>query len=178
MTVTPRPTASTDIFGRPKTIGLIGIGPKGDYRLYRAGPIQAVGRALQLQRELASQTMIALWLMATGKLSAQQSMTGPIGIVVMATEALRLGLSSTLSFIGIISFSLALFNVFPIPILDGGHLLFLFLEKLRGRPVSVNVQERSAQVSFVVLVAFVVVVCINDVNRFGLLDKIAGWVHR
>ncbi|MBI4340679.1 MAG: RIP metalloprotease RseP [Candidatus Omnitrophica bacterium] len=176
--VTPKATDSTDHFGRPKTIGLIGVAPKGDYRLFRTGPIAAFGRAVELQQEIASQTMVALWLMVTGKLSAQQSVTGPIGIVVMASEALRLGLASTLTFVGLISFSLALFNVFPIPILDGGHLLFLALEKLRGRPVSVNIQERAAQVSFLVLVTFVLVICINDVNRFGLLEKAVGWMKR
>ena len=142
------------------------------------GPIQAVLKSFELQREIGSQTLIALWLMLTGKLSAQQSMTGPIGIVVMATEALQMGISSTLSFIGLISFSLAMFNVFPIPILDGGHLLFLGIEALRRRPVSVQVQERAAQVSFFVLLAFVLMVCINDVNRFGLLHKVVGWVQR
>lgn len=178
LTVTPKATDSTDHFGRPKTIGLIGVVPKGDYRLYRTGPLTALKRSLELQQEIASQTMIALWLMITGKISAQRSMTGPIGIVVMATEALRMGLSSSLSFIGFISFSLALFNVFPIPILDGGHLFFLALEKLRGKPVSIMVQERSAQVSFFILVTFVVIVCINDINRFGLVQKVVGWVQR
>ena len=178
VSIIPKSTASADHFGRPKTIGLIGIAPKGDYRLYRAGPLQAWVKSFELQKEIGSQTLIALWLMVTGKLSAQQSMTGPIGIVVMAREALQLGLSSTLSFVGLISFSLALFNVFPIPILDGGHLFFLAIEALRGRPVSVHIQERAAQVSFFALLAFVLMVCINDVNRFGILHKVTGWAQR
>lgn len=178
ISVVPKPTASADHFGRPKTIGLIGVAPKGDYRLYRAGPLRALTRSFELQQEIGSQTLTALWLMVTGKLSAQQSMTGPIGIVVMAREALQLGLSSTLLFVGLISFSLALFNVFPIPILDGGHLLFMAIEALRGKPVSVTVQERAAQVSFYALLAFVLMICINDVNRFGILNKVASWVQR
>lgn len=178
ISIVPKATASTDLFGRPKTIGLVGIAPKGDYRLYRVGPIEAVAQSFALQKEIGSQTLIALWLMITGKLSAQQSMTGPIGIVVMAREALQMGISSTLSFVGLISFSLALFNVFPIPILDGGHLFFLGIEALRKRPVSIRVQERAAQVSFFALLAFVLMVCINDVNRFGLLNKVVSWVQK
>lgn len=174
--VTPESAPSRDLFGRSKTIGLIGIAPS--YHLYRAGPLRAIGRTLLLEEEIANQTLVALWLTITGKLSAQQSMTGPIGIVVMAGEALRLGLSATLTFVGLISFSLALFNVFPIPILDGGHLLFLGIEALRRRPVSVQVQERAAQVSFFMLLAFVLMVCVNDVNRFGLFSKVVDWVQR
>ena len=107
----------------------------------------------------------------------RDSMTGPIGIVYMTSEAMRSGLPALLSTISLLSLSLAIFNVFPIPILDGGHLFFLVLEKLRGRPVSIQVQERSAQVSFVLLVTLVLVICINDVNRFGLVEKLFGWAR-
>jgi regulator of sigma E protease len=68
--------------------------------------------------------------------------------------------------------------VFPIPILDGGHLLFLAIEKLRGRPVSLTVQERSAQVSFVLLISLILVICANDISRFGLLDKLMSVIKR
>ena len=178
LTITPRQKAITDLLGRPKTVGLIGVGPSGEFQTFRVGPLAAIGRTIKQQNELVGQTILALWLMVTGKLSMRESVTGPIGIVLMTSEAVRMGFSPVLFLAGILSLSLAIFNVFPIPILDGGHLLFLALEKLRGRPISVTVQERSAQVSLVLLIALVLVICINDVNRFGLLEKAIGWIKR
>ena len=178
VSITPRSKRITDPFGRRKTVGLVGISPSGSFETYRVGPGQAVWRTIKQQNEWVGQTMLSLWSMVTGRLAFHESVTGPIGILYLTSEAVRMGISPLLYLASLFSLSLALFNVFPIPILDGGHLLFLFLEKLRGRAVSVNIQERSAQVSFVLLVTLVLVICINDVNRFGLLDKVMDWVRR
>ena len=178
VTVTPRSKRITDPFGRPKTIGLIGISPSGAFESYRVGPLAAFGRAFRQQNEWTVQTMLALWSMVSGKLALRDSVTGPIGLIYMTSEAVRMGVGPLLFLVSLLSLSLAIFNLFPIPILDGGHLFFLAIEKLRGRSVSLHVQERSAQISFVLLVAFVLVICVNDVNRFGLLEKIMGWVGR
>jgi len=75
----------------------------------------------------------------------------------------------------ILSLSLAIFNLFPIPVLDGGHLLFLALEKIRRRPVSLRIQEKATQVSMAVLVTFIVLICVNDLYRFGLVDRVLEW---
>lgn len=176
--ITPQAKEITDPFGRKKTIGLIGVSPSGAFRTLRVPPVQAIGRAWKQQNEWLAQTLMALWSMATGRISVRESVTGPIGIVYLTSEAVKMGFAPLLFLVSLFSLSLALFNVFPIPILDGGHLLFLAVEKLRGRPVSLNVQERSAQVAFVLLVTFVVVVCLNDVSRFGLLDKLSGLFRR
>jgi regulator of sigma E protease len=178
ITMAPQPKQITDPFGRPKTIGLIGIAPSGAFQASRVGPVAAFGRTIRQQKEWVQQTLLALWSTLTGKLSLRDSVTGPIGIVVLTSEMVRMGLAPLLFLVSLFSLSLALFNIFPIPILDGGHLFFLAIEKLRGRPLSVNIQERSSQVSFVLLMALVLVVCINDVNRFGLLEKVIEWVRR
>ena len=178
VTVTPKPKSMTDPFGRQKTVGMIGISPHGDFESYRVGPLEAVGKTIRQQNEWIAHTMLAFWSMATGRIALNESVTGPIGIVYLTSEAVRMGIAPLLFLISLFSLSLAIFNLFPIPILDGGHLFFLLLEKLRGRPVSLNVQERSAQVSFVLLVALVLVICVNDVNRFGLVDKVVGWVRK
>ena len=178
VTMTPKPKMMTDPFGRAKTIGLIGISPSGAFESTRIGPVAAIGRTLQKQGEWASQTMLSLWFMFTGKLSLRDSVTGPIGIIYLTSEAVQMGLVPLLFLASLFSLSLAIFNLFPLPILDGGHLFFLAIEKLRGKPVSLNVQERAAQVSFVLLMTLVLVICINDVNRFGLLEKLGGWIRR
>ena len=178
LTVTPQSKTITDPLGHPKTIGLIGIAPSGAYTSYRVGPIAAIGRAVHQQNEWTQQTMIALWSMMTGRTSLRDSVTGPIGLVYLTSEAAEVGIAPLLFLASLFGLSLAIFNLFPIPILDGGHLFFLVIEKLRGRPVSLNVQERSTQVSFVLLMALVLMICVNDINRFGLLDKMVGWVRR
>ena len=114
----------------------------------------------------------------TGKLSLRDSVTGPIGIIYLTSEAVQMGIAPLLFLTSLLSLSLAIFNLLPLPILDGGHLFFLAIEKLRGRPVSLNVQERSTQISFVLLMSLVVVICLNDVSRFGLLEKVGGWLRR
>jgi len=176
--LTPKEKRITDRLGRRKTVGKIGIEPKGEFRSLRVGPVAAIGRTVVQLNEWTLQTLIALGSLATGRLSMRDSMTGPIGIVYLTSEAVRNGLVPVLFLTSLFSLSLAIFNLFPLPILDGGHLLFLIIEKFRGRPVSISIQERSAQVSLVLLVALVVTTCVNDLSRYGLLEKLVGWVRR
>lgn len=176
VTVVPETKEVTDPFGRQRVVGLIGIAPSGEITTYRVSPLQAVGQTIQKQLEWTSQIGLSLWSLVVGRVSARESLTGPIGIVYLTSEAAKLGLGSLLYLVSLFSLSLAIFNLFPIPVLDGGHLLFLVMEKLRGgRPVSLHVQERAAQVSMALLLFLVVLVCVNDVSRFGLLDKLVEW---
>jgi regulator of sigma E protease len=117
---------------------------------------------------------MSLWSLFTGRVSFKESFTGPIGILYMTSEAARMGVSPLLYLISIFSLSLAIFNLFPLPILDGGHLAFLAIERLRGAPLSLRIQEQAARVSFALLLALLVAVCINDVSRFGLMQKLMG----
>lgn len=178
LTVTPRPKQITDPLGRRKTVGLIGIVPSGAFESRRVGPVAAIGAAFQKLNEWTVQTFAALGALLTGRLSVQDSVTGPIGIIYLTSEAVQLGVAPLLSLMGLFSLNLAIFNLLPIPVLDGGHLLFLIIGRLRGTPVSLTVQERSAQVSLALLTALVLVICANDVSRFGLLEKVLGWVRK
>ena len=177
LTITPQAKSLTDPFGRKQTVGLVGIGPSGDYATYRVGPVAAVGRAVALHNEWISQTFIGLWSMATGRISVRESVTGPIGILVLTSEAARHGVAPVIYLMSLLSLSLAIFNVLPIPILDGGHLFFLATEKLRGKAVSLNIQERAAQVSMVILVTLVLFICMNDLERFGIIGKVMDWIR-
>ena len=174
--LTPQAKPTKDPFGRSKTIGLVGISPSGEFRATRVGPVAALGRTIHQLNEWTAQTLLSFVSLLTGRMSLHDSVTGPIGIIYLTAEAVKMGIAPLLFLISLFSLSLAIFNLFPIPILDGGHLLFLTIEKLRGKPVSLNVQERSAQVSFVFLVVLVLMICINDVNRFGLVEKITNWI--
>ena len=175
--VTPVSKAIMDPFGRPKQVGLVGVAPSGAFETRKIPPREAVRATIEKQVEWTGQIALSLWSLATGRVSMQDSLTGPIGIVYMTSEAAKMGLGSLLYLVSLFSLSLAVFNLFPIPILDGGHLLFLALEKLRGRPLSLQVQEKAAQVSFAVLMLLAVFVCANDLQRLGVLEKLQQWVQ-
>jgi regulator of sigma E protease len=175
VTVTPSAQEITDPFGRRRQVGLIGIAPDPEaVELYRVGPLQAVRETFTKQAEWTKQMGLSLWSLATGRVSFRESFTGPIGIIYMTSEAVRRGLGILLYLVSVFSLSLAIFNLFPLPILDGGHLFFLLIERLRGAPVSIRTQEHAARVSFALLMALLLVVCVNDVSRFGLMQKFLG----
>lgn len=150
-----------DTRGRSRTFGFIGI----QAGVYRANPLEAIGLSLSTLGDWTVQTFQSLWALMTRQLSMRDTVTGPIGIVHLTSQAARLGLGPLLYLMSLFSLSLAIFNTFPIPVLDGGHLLFLTIEQLRGRPVSPKVQDRAALVSMVLLVSFVLLVSVQDVRR-------------
>jgi regulator of sigma E protease len=93
---------------------------------------------------------------------------GPVLIAQLSGQAARLGAATLVSFIAFISLNLAVLNLLPIPVLDGGHVVFLLIEAVRRKPVSLAWRLRLTQVGFVLLVALMVLAISNDVFRlFG-----------
>ncbi|HEX9780094.1 MAG TPA: M50 family metallopeptidase [bacterium] len=162
--VTPVETVVTDAAGEELAIGMIGIGAG----VLKVGPLGALALAGKTLHHWTLQTFAGLGSLVTGRRSLKESVTGPLGIVYLTSEAVSLGLGPLLILVSLFSLSLAIFNVFPIPVLDGGHLLFLAIEWLRGRPVSINVQERATMVGLALLLTLVLVVTVYDLNRYWL----------
>ena len=106
----------------------------------------------------------------TGKLSVKEA-TGPIGIFMITAQVAKLGIIYLLNFMAILSASLAIFNLLPFPVLDGGHILFLIVEKVRGKPLSLKVQEAIANVGIILLIMLMVFACYSDIMKFGIADK-------
>ncbi len=98
--------------------------------------------------------------------------TGPVGIAVMTGEATRMGVSYLLQFVALISLNLAIINILPFPALDGGRILFLLIEKIRGRAIKQKWENLSHNIGFVLLMLLVLVVTYKDVIRYG--GRIAG----
>ena len=169
--LSPRIEERQNILKQKIQIPLIGVSPK-DEVVYARYP---VGKALVMAVEelvlFTQVTFQALWLMVTGALPFKESMTGPIGIFYIAKGAVQLGLSYLLRIVGTISASLAIFNVLPIPVLDGGHLFFLFFEAFKGKPLSQRTQAILTQCGTVFLIAVMVFVFYNDLIRFGVFEK-------
>jgi regulator of sigma E protease len=109
-------------------------------------------------------TFSVLGKFVTGKLSIRH-LGGPITIVRFAGQAAQSGVVSLLQFMAFLSLNLAILNVLPIPVLDGGHLLFLGIESVIGRPVSVRKQEMAYKIGFTILIALMVVVFYNDLVK-------------
>jgi len=128
-------------------------------------------KAYEKLEEITVLTYKSLYFMITGSMSAKESVTGPIGIFYIVKSAAEMGMSHLLFIVGVISASLAIFNLLPIIPLDGGHLFLLSIEKLRGQALPAKVDDFVARlgVSFIILLA--IFVFYNDFERFGWIEK-------
>jgi len=160
--ITPRTEEHKDIFGRPITMSFIGIAPEMITKRYN--PLMSFVMGGKSTILMTGKVYQGLWLMLTRQVSFK-NVAGPIGIFQITGQAAKSGIIPLLSLFAIISINLAVINLMPFPVLDGGHVLFLGLEKLRGRPLSKKTQETITQIALYVLIALIVFVSYNDVMR-------------
>lgn len=170
--IKPRLQEVTNVLGVKMKIGMIGIVPSEEVITRRYPLPLAFVKAAERVWSLTWLTLQALWRIGTGGLSLKESVTGPIGIFYITSSAAALGWLSLLQLTAVLSTSIGLFNLLPVPVLDGGHLAFLFIEKARGRPVSVRAQEGMTQVGFGLLLLLLLVVTYNDLVKFKVAERI------
>lgn len=132
--------------------------------IVRDGPLSAVGKAVKKTWETSTLTLKMLGKMLIGEVS-WKNITGPITIADYAGQTARVGVVSYLSFIAFISISLGVMNLLPIPVLDGGHLLYYSLEIFTGRPVSERFGEMAQRAGIGILMALMAVAVFNDIAR-------------
>ena len=171
-TIQPKTEEMTNLLGTKIKVGMVGILPSDQTETRRYPIGQAITKSAQRIWSLTSLTLQALWRMATGGMSVKESVTGPIGIFYLTSTVAQQGLTPLLQLIAVLSTSLGLFNLLPIPVLDGGHLAFLIAEKIKGKPVSLRAQEMMTRVGLGLLVLLLVVVTCNDLVKFKITDKI------
>lgn len=164
LTVTPERVTGDD----GETIGRIGMRPEpipDELRVtVRYGPIGALTEGLAKTGEMLWLTVEMLGRMVTGSVSSD-NLGGPIAIAQFAGQSAEAGLVPFLWFLGMISLSLGFLNLLPIPVLDGGHLLFQAIEGLRGRPLTDETMLRWQQVGIAVLLGVMVFAFYNDIQR-------------
>ena len=161
--VTPRPTRQQTPTG-DEEIGLIGIGPGTDSTYRRLDPATALWAGARKTLDITVLTVQGFVKLLQAKISPK-TIGGPILIAQMTGEVAQRGLLETLSFTALLSINLAILNLLPIPILDGGHLLFAFVEWIRGKPVSLRLRENAQKVGLVLLVLLMVFAFYNDIFR-------------
>lgn len=142
--------------------GLIGIAPSVEKFSILASIRMGWEETIWFTRQIIS----LVGSMITGRIPAEGA--GPIGMIVMVGQVARTGLANLMTFAAIISIQLGLFNLLPIPALDGGKLLFIAVEVLRGRPIDPEKESFVHFVGFVLLMAFLVLVTYRDIQRLNL----------
>ncbi len=116
-------------------------------------------------------TFVSLKRLVSGEVKPDQ-MTGIVGIVQIASFGFKQGLANFLSFMAMISISLGIFNLLPLPALDGGHLVLLGLEKLRGRPLNPKWEARVSNVGFAFLIGLMVIILFNDLKQWSARNQL------
>jgi len=167
VSVVPQAFKERDPSGQEIEIGRIGIGPAAVSYL-RSNPIQAVWYGVARTWDMTVLTARGLWKLVTRQLPAS-TIGGPIQIAVVAGEQAKQGLMSLAFFTAVISVNLALLNLLPVPILDGGHLFFFVIEGILGRPLSLRKREVAQQVGLFLLLLLMVFAVYNDLTRIDFL---------
>jgi regulator of sigma E protease len=165
-----------DIWGEERELSLIGIRPAGEIEKIRHNLFSSFFLGAKELLEMSLIYYKVLGLMLIGKISLRESLTGPLGILYITAKTVPFGFSAVLHLMAILNLSLAIFNLLPLPILDGGHLLFLGLEKLRKRRLQPKTQEIIEQIGIGILLLLFLFVFYNDLGRFGIWEKISKWL--
>jgi regulator of sigma E protease len=175
-----RGATTADLVATPDTrdgadgqkLGVLGI--RSSSAEYHAMSLPAaIVQGLAQTWSVSVQTLAGVWTMITARGSAAD-LGGPLRIAQMSGQVAQLGFASLVSFIGVLSINLALINLFPIPVLDGGHLLFYLAEAVRGRPLPVRAQEYGFRAGFALLLCLFVFATWNDLSHIGLFRWVAG----
>jgi regulator of sigma E protease len=138
--------------------------PPGLVEIQRSGPIQALGVGVNKTWEMSSLTVQMLWRMVTGQVSPK-NISGVVSIAEFAGISAYLGLTAYMAFLAIISVSLGVLNLMPVPLLDGGQVVYQLVEAVKGSPLSERAQSFGQQVGIALLVVLMSLAFYNDISR-------------
>jgi regulator of sigma E protease len=161
---TPEIVDEKDLLGNAQKIGRLGMLPSGDVVIRHEDPFTALWQATRETWTITATSLETLGQMIIGRRSTDD-LSGPIGIGQLSGEVWKEGFVPVVHFIALLSINLGLINLFPIPVLDGGHLLFYAIEAVRRRPVSERALALGFRVGFALIVSFFVFVMWHDLSR-------------
>jgi len=171
ITAIPERKEVTDYFGNTVRQGLLGISRSNapsDSRLERHDPLTAFGMAVKECYFIVSQSLAYLYGVVTGRESADQ-LGGPIRIAQVSGQVASVSFIALINLAAVLSVSIGLLNLFPIPMLDGGHLLFYSIEAIRGRPLSETTQEIGFRIGLALILMLMIFATWNDLIYNNLL---------
>lgn len=178
ITLTPRRIIETDRFGFRHESGRIGIvAPPGASEMRPHTPVSAFVAALKETGRITVDTLKALGQMIIGTRPADE-LGGILRIGAYAGEFAQKGIIALITFAALLSINLGLINLMPVPMLDGGHLAFYAMEKLRGRPLSEHIQEYVLRVGFVFLLGIMFFATWNDLSQMNVFDAVKHILKR
>src|SRR5262249_7320754 len=164
--VTPARREVSDRFGNKLKVGMIGIkrnAKQQDWEYKRYGPLESIGVGVRETVFIVTQTLSYLSDVFMGRQSADQ-LGGPIRIAEVSGQVASVGFVPLLNLTAVLSVSIGLINLFPIPLLDGGHLLFYLIEAVRRRPLSERTQEIGFRIGLAVVLMLMMFATWNDLG--------------
>jgi regulator of sigma E protease len=169
LTAHPKIVVAKDFFGNVQKMPRLGVQADGSTTITKLGPVQAIGAA---GKEVYSQSALmleSLWQMATGARSSED-IGGVLRIAKMSGDVAQLGLVSTIMFSVLLSINLGLINLFPVPMLDGGHLVYYAIEAARGRPLGDRAQEWGLRIGLALVLSLMLFATWNDLVYLKFFD--------
>lgn len=163
----PRPSTSEE-----RTIGLLGVGPAVNLQR-TSNPLTAVAEAVRETYNLTLTTFTAIGQMIAGKRSTKD-ISGPLRIAEISGDMAQSGLYSFFWFLGVLSLHLCIINLLPVPMLDGGHLVFYGIEALRGRPLGQRAQEYGFRIGLALVISLMVFATWNDLVHLRVVEYVKG----
>lgn len=162
--ITPEKQRMENIFGEEQRRYVLGITAAGETTSNRMGPVAAFKESLVRTYLIIELTIVSVVKLVQGAVSVK-TLGGPIMIAQIAGEQVQQGAVNLLFFIALVSINLGILNLLPIPVLDGGHLMFFSIEAVTGRPVNLKTREIAQQVGILLLMMLMVFVFYNDIMR-------------
>lgn len=166
----------TDRFGNTHRVGMLGVQHEGtaeEVRFERYGPGEALWRGAKETYFIVERTLEYLWRVIMGIEGADQ-LGGPLRIAQISGQAAQLGAIALVNLAAVISTSIGLINLFPVPMLDGGHLLYYGLEAARGRPLGQRAQDFGLRIGFTLVVMLMLFATWNDLVHLRVVDFLSN----
>jgi len=172
--ITPGRSEFSDRFGNHYEIGLLGIS-RGGMEYVKRDPLTALLQAGTETWDLSAATLKAMWQIVIGTRNMDE-LGGPLRIAQMSGEVAQGGIVSVLWFMAVLSINLGLINLFPVPVLDGGHLLFYAAEAVRGKPLGQRAQEYGFRIGLALVLTLMVFATWNDLVHLRIVEFVKGLV--
>ena len=165
LTITPKRVEEETIYGNKAPTWVIGVTPRGDEYKRKIPPMWALLNGFTQTVRMTVTLAIGIAKIVNGTTPARQALGGPIMIAQIAGREVRAGFADIALFTVMLSLELGIINLLPVPLLDGGHLLFFVFEGVRGKPLKLRHREIAMEVGLFLLVILMAFVILNDISR-------------